>query len=250
MVPLTQVASSISTGKIASISCTTNTGATCSVRDFSSSDNIFGVAFRYTPQGGSQLEAQLSGTFTFDASTEVPTFNSPATGASIRDDFRLQFSLPESPSAGTVRLLVSRTGGAADGNGDRTIVFGSVTNDNYVFDLTSLNGAASIAGIESVSPDVALVDGAVYSFTLSYQDAAGNAAATVTHTGVAMDSSTQPIVLNSPAVDARVKEVRSLCFMVYIHASTVDDSCGSLAHLHSGSTTIRATDLYCDLHFG
>ena len=65
-----------------------------------------------------------------------------------------------------------------------------MTNDNYVFDLTSLNGAASVAGIDSVSPDVALVDGAVYSFTLSYQDAAGNAAATVTHTGVTMDSST------------------------------------------------------------
>ena len=128
----------------------------------------------------------------------------------------MQFSLPESPSTGTVRLVISRTGGAADGNGDRTIVFGSVTNDNYVFDLTSLNGAASVAGIESVSPDVALVDGAVYSFTLSYQDAAGNAAATVTHTGVTMDSSTQPIVLDSPAVDARVKDVRSQYCLQYI----------------------------------
>ena len=74
MVRLTQVASSIPIGKVASVSCTTNTGATCSVRDFSSSDNIFGVAFRYTPEGGTQLEAQLSGTYTFDASTEVPTF--------------------------------------------------------------------------------------------------------------------------------------------------------------------------------
>ena len=103
--------------------------------------------------------------------------------------------------------MISRTGGTADSNGDRTVVFSTVTNNNYVLDLTALNGAASIDGIQSVTPNVGLVDGAVYSFTLSYQDAAGNEAATVTHTGVTMDSSTQQIVLNSPAVDARIKEV-------------------------------------------
>ena len=103
MVPLTEVGSSIATGKVASVSCTTNVGSTCTVRDFTSSDTIFGVAFRYTPTGGSQLEAQLSGAVSFDASTEAPTFDSPAASANIRSDFRLQFRCV----SGSLHLILS-----------------------------------------------------------------------------------------------------------------------------------------------
>ena len=69
------------------------------------------------------------------------------------------------------------------------------------------------ASIASVSPAVDLVDGAQYSVQLRYQDGAGNAAASETHTGIYFAALvTIPPTLSGPSQSSSIREyVPILC---------------------------------------
>ena len=85
----------------------------------------------------------------------------------------------------------------------RLIVFNSsmvVEAGTYSIQIPTISTLTStVPEVQSVSPSTDLVDGAVYSFLLEYQDIAGNVKATALSSNVGFaESSTQVAQLNSP----------------------------------------------------
>jgi hypothetical protein len=127
-----------------------------------------------------------------DEKTEAPVLHSPTANTYSKGPVALDFSLPEAAKAGSVTLTFTRTGGTADAHSPHVLTFGSAYEAAGRYSL-SLSGTdlSSHQGVISVSshPQDALQSGATYSLTISYQDAAGNAAASATTTGFHYDTS-------------------------------------------------------------
>ena len=140
--------------------------------------------------------------------TLAPTFTSPAaSGVFTASSFAIDFTLPELARSGKVQMVISRTGGAADGAGDRTLVFSSSFEvaGNHAVSIPSIAAAGSLAAVASISPASDLVDGAIYTATLSYEDSVGNAASTVAHTGIVYaGSATIMPSISSPSAGAAI----------------------------------------------
>ena len=84
--------------------------------------------------------------------TLVPTFVQPAASSSQRNTFPLDFTLPESATPGSVKLILSpqpRAVGKNDTNGIRTVVFSSFeTSGPHAGIMDDLSNAAQLAYVE------------------------------------------------------------------------------------------------------
>jgi hypothetical protein len=121
--------------------------------------------------------------------TLTPTFVAPAPFTSQRQSFLVNFTLPESALAGSVLLLLDpqhREVGVNDPHGLRTIVFSNTfeTSGQHSGTMQSLDVAASLGFVSSVTPATALVDGTIYVARLQYRDSVGNSQAGVNHTEI------------------------------------------------------------------
>ena len=122
------------------------------------------------------------------AVTLTPTLNAPI--GFIPISFGVDFYLPEDAEPGTLKLIiVSNTGSASnvqDPVTTRTIVFATSVESagGHTFSMTDLSNAASLSQVASITPASDLVDGAIYDFTLKYEDRGGNAAAQAVQSGV------------------------------------------------------------------
>lgn len=130
-----------------------------------------------------------------DVATELPVLHRPQQNSSSSRNIGVDFSLPEAAKAGTVKLTFTRTGGATDGFAPHVLVFAPALEVAGRHTLTlsgsSLGSHNQVASVSS-SPNDALVSGATYSVTISYQDENGNAAASVTHTEFRYDYDISP----------------------------------------------------------
>ena len=153
----------------------------------------------------------------FDGATIKPHLTTPMENQYMiagDNSFTLTFSLPEAASPGTVQLQLTKAGSEPI-----VIVFagGFETKGTHQMTVPQLSRADLSPNIVSVST-VELVDGARYTATLSYQDAAGNAANTDTRTSILVDL-TAPI-LNSVMissdnnVDSLAKEGNTITIMI------------------------------------
>ena len=117
----------------------------------------------------------------FDTYTLTPLLSTPGNNSFIATSFALQFRLYEAASSGTVKLILTRTGGITDANSPHVITFTSAfeTAGTHSETIGLLSGlAAASTNVASVTSGGGtardLVDGAVYSLQLEYQDLAGN----------------------------------------------------------------------------
>ncbi len=121
----------------------------------------------------------------YDAITQAPTLDLPAASTTFTTNFTLQYDLPEDAYEGSLYVMFTRTGGTADASSPHKLEIISETAGTNI-QLNGLDPAdlTAHAGIDNtpISGSGTLVDGAVYTITIGYQDELLNAEATDSHT--------------------------------------------------------------------
>ena len=137
--------------------------------------------------------------------TLAPLLSSPASNSAVKTNFQLDFSLKEVALPGSLKLSIVPVSGSSnvqDTDGTRVVTFSTLLEGRGGHQVPMLNlsiAALESTFIETVVPAIDLKVGALYDMTLSYQDAAGNPAQTVTHTSIAFaGNTTLSPVLNQP----------------------------------------------------
>ena len=175
-------------------------------------DLIDGVVYQFTysysdTHGNTAATTVLTGIRYAGSITQRPTLTSPSSGTVLPSPFNLVFHLPERPYSGTVKLTIIPTGGTyIDEASSRVVILDSTAVANsgdYTLSITELSTLASTASyITSVEPATNLVDGALYSMVLSYQDGANHALNISSSFGVAFAGfETLPLILDSPPIN-------------------------------------------------
>jgi hypothetical protein len=177
--------------------------------------------------------------FDADTETQAPTMTTPADNARDNQNFNISFTLPETASSGTVKLIFVETGGANSPYTDRdtltlTSTYESAGTHSFVLDGTDLNSQTSIVASESGNFG-ALVDSSVYTVKIQYQDEAGNPAASDDNTNILYDNDTYTPTFVSPeasgyctsttvAVDYTLPEAASYVQLVFTRTGGSDDN--------------------------
>jgi len=176
------------------------TGAVSSVAPFNGAmgsslpDGTYTVVLRvysgvaYTGLIGTVTEAGV----TIDSATQNPTLTAPATSARTSGPINVQYSLPEAASGtqltfvktGLTSRVVTLSGGS-----------GTAGSHSIFLDPTDLQGGAAVTGVAGGNT---LPDGTYDYVVLSYQDAAGNSAATAFSADVVLDTVTQAATFTAP----------------------------------------------------
>ena len=147
----------------------------------------YNISLSYQDAFLNDLSTVSVGLLEFSGSaTREPTLTSPSMGAALSTAFNLSFTIPEIPLPGSLKVILTTISGD-DTTEKRTISFDSSTGienrASHFLAITSLESAASaLEAISSVSPNTALVDGAVYNVSVSYRDIVGNPEAVATST--------------------------------------------------------------------
>ena len=135
-------------------------------------DGTYAVTYAYRDNSGHPAVTSAVKTFSLDTVTLSPSLIQP-TANTQQSSISVQYQIPEQPLANSVTL-------------------------SYVGPQTgSFQLPDSLGTNLSYGPITSLVDGA-YSFTLSYQDAVGNPAASITVTNVYLDTTTEAPTLTAP----------------------------------------------------
>lgn len=122
---------------------------------------------------------------TIDTTTQTPTLTAPATNATVGNPVGVSLSLPETALAGSVQLIFS---GAAS----RTLTLAATEESSGAHSFSFNPANPTLAPqIASITGGASIPDG-VYTITLSYRDALGNAAATAASTNVTLSTNTPP----------------------------------------------------------
>ncbi|MCC7430586.1 T9SS type A sorting domain-containing protein [bacterium] len=149
--------------------------------------------------------------------TQAPTFVTPAASSSDNTTLAYNLTIPETATTNTIKLIFTRTGGTADSNSPHTVIYSNTTAQSYsgALDATQSSPFFSVQSgslNQSSSHTAGLVNGSIYTVQLSYQDAAGNPAATVDHTSFTYDITTSAPTGVTPASGAGVSNNFSVGF--------------------------------------
>ena len=164
--------------------------------------------FQYLADDGSTFPYMdtLSAVITFDLQTITPTLAVNNVAGALPENFQFVFGLAELAASGTVKLIITpQAGGETDSNGVRTVILSSsyeVISSTHTVTMVKLSlAAAALSGVVSVTPATDLIDGAIYTFELEYQDQVGNTAAKSTAvTSLTLDTSTLTPTLINPSI--------------------------------------------------
>ena len=152
---------------------------------------IYIFTLKYQDYLGNDEASDESASITFDTHTVVPTFTQPPSNSHIREDFTLEFTLPEDALATTVQVTIAPTGtttvdhlgqslaAGVDSGTSLVLTFDqtfATTGTHSIPAMTTLSSATtSISSISAISPTGRdLIHGNVYSMRLSYRDQAQN----------------------------------------------------------------------------
>ena len=141
--------------------------------------------------------------------TLVPSLSSPAASSAVKANFLLDFSLKEVALPGSLQLRITPSSGSSnvqDHNGTRVVTFASTIEGRggHLVEILNLSTAAiQSSNIDDVTPPIDLKVGALYDLELSYQDAAGNPASSVTHTSIAFagNATLSPVLIKPQTFD-------------------------------------------------
>ncbi|MEA2096046.1 MAG: T9SS type A sorting domain-containing protein, partial [Candidatus Cloacimonadota bacterium] len=128
-------------------------------------------------------------TYSSDTSTEAPTLDLPLANATIPTDFTVQYDQPETAYEGSVKITLTRTSGSLDSGSPHIL---EVESEASGTDITINMKGAGLGGATGVSlydGGNALVDDAVYTIKIEYQDLAQNTAASDENAGITYDTS-------------------------------------------------------------
>ena len=206
---MTELSTATSLSQIASITPATNLvdGA------------IYDFRLQYSDRGGNAQATDVQAGVGYGGdNTLTPTFTLPASSSYLGQPFSYSFKLPETASAGTVKMTFTpdvANSGIQDTNAARVILFSSNhegvgTHTGTIGDLVF---AASLSAVTSVTPSTSLVDGATYDVTIEYADALGNAVSSVAHQLVAFSgtSTIEPFLLRPDDQD-KIPQVFLICY--------------------------------------
>ncbi|AXG70951.1 hypothetical protein KORDIASMS9_03206 [Kordia sp. SMS9] len=146
-------------------------------------DDTYSVQLAYLDTTGNPFLSDINTNITYDSITLPPLLISPMdnaatiAGSSIID---LQFTIPETPLAGTVKLTFTDAS-----NNDTVLTLSNITS--FSGNIDGLNFASSPEIL--IASSNSLEDG-IYDITLEYQDSVGNPIATDTATGFSFDTAT------------------------------------------------------------
>ena len=152
--------------------------------------------------------------------TQIPILTSPAANTTGATTLNINYSLPETPLAGSVRLTFTPTAGG-------TPIVWTMTNATSV-SFSHVVGTDPLA----VNPNNVVVGGtlsfATYNLTLSYQDANGNPVAQVTNANIqtlappsiSFVSTTHNAVVNRAISLATINNSEGM-----VHDKVYDQSC-------------------------
>ena len=156
------------------------------------SGSIYTVTFNATDAAGNAATTVTNTSVTFDNTVPVISATAPTTGSSVNNT-KVSYTLSETALSGTVTW--TRTGGTADGSVHTQSLVGGELASGAHTDITLSNNPT-------------LVNGAIYTVAFDVTDLAGNAATTVSSTGVIYDVTPPVISATAPATSAYVKDTK------------------------------------------
>jgi hypothetical protein len=177
---------------------------------------VYNVTVEYSDLIANPVAKSTNHDITYDVFTEDLQFIKPATLSAINTTFDAQLLLGEDALSGSVKMTISYVSGITDNAANRVIVLGSLLESAgpHQFEMEALSTAAdNLAEVQSVTPDVDLVDGATYDFLLEYSDAHSNSKQTRAQANVLFvgDETITP-TLTLPASATKVPEEFQLTF--------------------------------------
>src|SRR3989339_1159444 len=136
------------------------------------------------------------------AVTTPPVLTLPAASSYDNQTVAIDFTLPDAPLAGSVKMTFTRSGGTADPNSPHIITFNAnfetMGQHTTTLDGNDLSADANVALVSS-DPNDQLVHGSRYTVTISYQNSVGDPAASVSNTVVWYDIIAPTITFTVPA---------------------------------------------------
>ncbi|WP_224998621.1 putative Ig domain-containing protein [Cesiribacter sp. SM1] len=171
-----------------------------------------------------------------DIYTKSPSLEQ-ITAVGLAQGVEINFTLPETARAGTVKITFNRTGGLADAHAPHVLTLDATHEmaqlHNILLAGSKLSGTEHVVEASS-SPHDALVEGAVYSVDISYQDKAGNEAAQAVKGGFRYDLNPENDAPVLAAISSQLmNELQPYSFT--ITATDVDHEATQLRYSLSGS---------------
>ncbi|MFN8391325.1 MAG: Ig-like domain-containing protein [Bdellovibrionota bacterium] len=144
---------------------------------------------------GNANTAATTFNITYDTVTQAPTLTIPASSSTFSTSMGVSYTLPEAVLTNSVHLKFFNQSAVLV----EDLTLSSVTSATFTFNTKSVSAGANILTFTASS----IPDG-LYTVALSYQDAAGNNAASAFATNVAVDTVTQSPTLTAPASSSSV----------------------------------------------
>jgi flagellar hook capping protein FlgD len=149
---------------------------------------VYTVKIEYQDEAQNTVASDDNTGITYDTSTETPTLDSPTANQSIGQSFTVQYDQPETAYNSTVKLSFTHTAGTADSNSPHVLEVDSETSGNnktLSLDGSDLNGSSGVSLLSGAN----LVDDAIYTIKIEYQDLAQNTVASDQNAVITYDTS-------------------------------------------------------------
>jgi methionine-rich copper-binding protein CopC len=172
------------------------------------------------------------------------TFTSPPTNSVTNATLDIDFTLPEIALTGTVKMTFTNTGGNSDDNAPHVLIFGTdfetAGQHTATLDGTDLSNNVNVDSVNTDENDT-LINGAVYSVKIEYQDTLGNPASSVTNTNIIYDSSSPSISSLAPSDNS--DNVSTYSNLQIEFNESVYSKSGNITLYKTGNTVVEIFDV-------
>jgi hypothetical protein len=188
-------------------------------------DGSYEVSLSYSDNEGHPAATTVNSDWTLDRTTFAPSLAMPV-GGSEESPLQIDYSLPQTPLAGSVTLTFT-------GASTVTMALADSTAGSHTLELDPLAPASS-PDVTSITPAGATLPDGIYDLTVAYQDVLANPAASASQSGVAITAPAAP-----PASDPAPTEPTSTQSSTSQAATTTTTT--SASSTPSGTGTVATT---------
>lgn len=234
------------------MSTVTNPANGCTSTQTLTNGSIYSFAFSGTDLAGNASSTTTNSNITYDTTAPTLTSVAPANNAYIRNittSSPINYTVSEALGSGSITM--TRTGGTEDGDSPHVCTLkGTALNSGTHTGLNLSDTANACTSAQT------LVDGTVYTFTFNATDEAGNAATTVTRTGLTFDATPPAFSDIAPASDSYIRNISNSSQVNYTLSESL--ASGSITMTRTGGTadatvhtcTLKGTALNSGTHTG